>query len=335
MAAPSLSRIAVLGAGAWGTALAVTAHRAGCEVALWARSPGAAAGIAATRENARRLPGISLDPAIVVTADMEAALAGAGAVLLVVPLLAVRVTAASLAGTLRPGVPVTMCAKGIEPGSGLFPAEIVAALLPESPVVVLSGPTFAAEVAAGKPTAVTLACREEAIAASLAAALGSESFRPYSTNDVAGVETGGALKNVLAIACGIVAGRRLGENARAALIARGLAEMTRLAVALGGRMETVSGLSGLGDVALSCTSPTSRNYALGLALGEGVPLAEAAARSRGVTEGVATSAAVVTRAQAAGVELPVAEAVASILASALPIDDAIARLLARPLRREG
>ncbi|MBM3560373.1 MAG: glycerol-3-phosphate acyltransferase, partial [Alphaproteobacteria bacterium] len=164
MAAPSLSRIAVLGAGAWGTALAVTARRAGCTVTLWARSPAAAAGIEATRENARRLPGIRLEPEIAVTADMDAARAGADAVLMVVPMAAVRVTAASLAGALRPGVPVAMCAKGIEPVTGLFPAEIVAGLLPEAAVAVLSGPTFAAEVAAGKPTAVTLACREEAIA---------------------------------------------------------------------------------------------------------------------------------------------------------------------------
>ena len=323
-----MRRIGVVGAGAWGTALAVVARAAGREVALWTRRDSLARTIAETGRNDEYLEGVALDREIAATAD--AAEAGAvDAVLLAVPAQAVRETCARLAPHLAAATPVVVCAKGIERETAKTMSEVVGEALPGNPAAILSGPTFAAEVARGQPTAVTLACRDRDIAEALAGALATPAFRPYHSDDVAGAEIGGAVKNVLAIACGIVEGRGLGENARAALITRGLAEMSRLARARGGRTETMMGLAGLGDLTLTCASRTSRNYSHGVARGAGRP-----AEGGAVVEGVPTSAALVRLAGRHDVEMPIAGAVAAILHDGADIDGAIARLLARPRRAE-
>ncbi len=323
-----MRRIGVVGAGAWGTALAVVARAAGREVALWTRRESLARSIAETGRNDEYLAGVALDREIAATADPAEA-AAVDAVLLAVPAQAVRGTCALLAPHLAPSAPVAVCAKGIERETAKTMSEVVGEALPGNPAAILSGPTFAAEVARGQPAAVTLACRDLAIAEALAGALATPAFRPYHSDDVAGAEIGGAVKNVLAIACGIVEGRGLGENARAALITRGLAEMSRLARARGGRAETMMGLAGLGDLTLTCASRTSRNYSHGVALGAGLRPDGGA-----VVEGVATSAALVSLARRHDVEMPIAEAVAAILHDGTDIGAAVARLLARPRRAE-
>jgi len=332
--ADALDRVLVVGGGAWGTALAVQAHRAGRRTALWVRDPGLAEAVNSGRGNPVYLPGVPIDPAIRATGDLSAA-ADSDAVLLVVPAQHLGGVAAGLAPHLRPGVPVVLCAKGIEQGTGRLMSEVAAAVLPAAnPLAVLSGPTFAAEVARGLPAAVTLAASDPGLADRLAAALGSRTFRPYSSDDPVGVEVGGAVKNVLAIACGIVTGRRMGDNARAALITRGMAEVTRLAVRLGGRAGTLAGLSGLGDLVLTCSSPQSRNMSVGLALGEGRTLAQALAGKASVAEGVASAPAVVARAARAGVEMPICAAVDAILNRGAELDATIAALLDRPFKAE-
>jgi glycerol-3-phosphate dehydrogenase (NAD(P)+) len=323
----------VVGAGAWGTALAIAARRAGATVLLWARRPALAAALQRERRNAAYLPGIALDPAIAVSAD-PAELRGAAILLLAVPAQHLRATLAALASDLPPAAPLVLCAKGIERGTLLLPGEVVEAVLPGRRWAVLSGPTFAAEVARGLPTAITLAAADPELAADLAAAIGSATFRPYAAADPTGAMLGGALKNVLAIACGIVMGRGLGDNARAALTARGLAELMRLGRAKGADPATLMGLAGLGDLVLTCTSRQSRNLSLGIALGEGAGLAEALAGARGVVEGAATAGAAVALAARLGVELPIAQAVDTVLNGGAAIDATIAALLARPFRAE-
>lgn len=327
-----MRKIGVLGAGAWGTALAVAAQRAGREVVLWARRPEQAEAIAAARENARYLPGITLDPAIRITSD-AADLAGSEALLLVVPAQHLRATGALLHAAL-PRVPLVLCAKGVELASGQLLDQVALEAFPERPIAVLSGPTFAAEVAKGLPAAVTLAAGRAELGRALAEALGSAAFRPYWTDDVTGVLVGGAVKNVIAIAAGLVAGAGLGENARAALITRGLAEIGRLAEALGGRRETLMGLAGLGDLVLTCGSSQSRNFALGQRVGQGQSLAQATAASRGVAEGVATAQAVLQLAARLEVEMPIAEAVDAVLRGGAALTEAVGALLARPLKSE-
>ena len=305
-------KVAVIGGGAWGTALALHAARAGHQVTLWARNAEWAAG----RINPR-LPNVPLPDTILVTSVLPAS---ADAVLMAVPTQHVR---AVLTGWCPPG-PTVLCMKGIEAATRLLPSELMASLHPGVPACVLTGPNFAAEVAAGLPAAAVVAGpgRDDVIAL-----LATPGFRLYGNDDLVGAQLGGAAKNVMAIAAGVVMGRSLGENARAALITRGVAELARLVVALGGRAETVAGLSGLGDLLLTCTGGASRNYAWGLALGAGrVP------GGSGVVEGVATAPALLTR--AAGVELPICGAVAALLAGSVTVDDAIAALLARPLRSE-
>ncbi|TCZ56686.1 NAD(P)H-dependent glycerol-3-phosphate dehydrogenase [Roseicella aquatilis] len=326
-----MARLAVLGAGAWGTALAVQAARAGRQVTLWARDPARAAAIAATRENALHLPGIALPEAIGVTADPAAALRGAEIAILGVPVQPLRGVLAGLPAT---AVPLVTIAKGVELETLRFPLEIVAALRPGLPVAVLSGPNFAHEVAAGLPAAAVLASHDAALRHRAAELLATPAFRLYGSDDPIGVQVGGAAKNVIAIAAGVVIGAGLGENARAALVTRGVAELSRLALALGGRAETAAGLSGLGDLLLTATGGSSRNFSLGLALGRGRTLAEVLAERTGVTEGVATAPALVARARQAGVELPVCEAVADLLAGRLTVAEAMHRLLARPRRDE-
>jgi glycerol-3-phosphate dehydrogenase (NAD(P)+) len=322
--------IAVVGAGAWGTALANAAALAGNAVTLWSRDAGAAARMQASRDNAASLPGAALHVSVSVTANVND-LAGAGAVLLVVPAQAIRAATAALP-PLASGVPLVICAKGIERGSGSFLSDVVAETRPGTAVAVLSGPSFAADVARGLPTAVALSARDGAVAERLAAALTGPTFRVYHGTDVRGVEIGGAAKNVLAIACGAVSGRGLGESARAALTARGFAELMRFAAACGARPETLMGLSGLGDVVLSCASAQSRNFAFGERLGRGVPAAEAAGGK--LVEGAFTAGVLVALARAKGVEMPVAEAVDAILSGHLGIDAAVEALMGRPVKAE-
>ena len=328
-----MNKIAVIGAGAWGTALAATLGRAGRAVTLWAYEPEVAAGIAATGRNPLFLPEIAL-PAMVATNDLGAACVGAGAVLLVVPAQLLRGVCRQLRPHWPQGAPAVICAKGIETGSLAVMSEVVAEELPGTMAAVLSGPTFAIEVARGLPTAITLAAADTGLGGRLVEMVGTPSFRPYLTDDVIGAEMGGAVKNVLAIACGVVEGRGLGDNARAALITRGLAELTRLTVAKGGRAVTCMGLSGLGDLILTASSGQSRNYSLGYALGQGQALAEILAARRSVTEGVATAASVIGLAARLGIEMPISAAVEGLLHHGIGIDDTIDGLLARPFTGE-
>jgi glycerol-3-phosphate dehydrogenase (NAD(P)+) len=326
-----MERIGIIGSGAWGTALGQSLVRAGRSVTLWAHEPETAAAINDAHENKAFLPGIALDPALRATSDIAEA-SRCDAVLLVVPAQHLRGVTSHM--MLAPGVPAVICTKGIELATGALMTELVAETLPGTPCAVLSGPTFAAEVARGQPTAVTLAARDRALGQSLVAALGSRALRPYLSDDPVGVEIGGAVKNVEAIACGIVVGRGLGENARAAIITRGLAEMVRLAQAKGGRAETLTGLSGLGDLTLTCTSPQSRNYSVGLALGQGQSLAAILGGRRSIVEGIESAPACVALAERVGVELPIAAAVTAILDGGSAVDEAVERLLARPFRAE-
>jgi glycerol-3-phosphate dehydrogenase (NAD(P)+) len=320
-----MSRISVLGAGAWGTALALQASRAGCAVTLIPRDKARATEMARSRVNPR-LPDVALPESIAVA---DAVPGDAEAILLVPPLQHLREVAACVpAGE----APLVVCAKGIETGTLRLPLEIVAELHPGRPAAFLTGPNFAHEVAAGQPAATVLAAADPALRARLTGLLATPEFRLYGNEDAVGAQVGGAAKNVIAIAAGAVIGAGLGENARAALITRGLAELRRVAEALGGRAETVMGLSGLGDLLLTCTGPSSRNFSLGVALGRGERLADVLASRGTVTEGVATAPALVAR--AVGVDLPVCRAVAALLAEETTLPLAIAALLARPRRDE-
>lgn len=329
-----MKTISVVGGGAWGTALALTARRAGRDVVLWAREPAVVESINTNHSNPDYLPGISLDPAIRATTD-HAEAASADAVLLVPPAQHLRAACRALAPHWRAGVPAVICAKGIELSTCAMMADAVAAELPNAEVCVLSGPTFAIEVAKGLPTAITLACADAALGQKLVEALGTASFRPYLSDDLVGAQMGGAVKNVLAIACGIVEGKGLGDNARAALITRGLAELSRLAIAKGGRADTMMGLSGLGDLILTASSTQSRNYSLGFALGEGFSLGEILSARRSVTEGVTTAGAVMDMAGRLGVEMPICAAVDAVINRGVSLNEAIQALLSRPFRSEG
>ena len=329
-----MKRLAVIGGGAWGSALASVATRAGAGVALWARDPDVVAAINQRHENPVYLPGIALDPGVAATTDAAAAVAGADAALIVVPAQFLRGALEMLAPLLPAGLPLLLCAKGIETGSLRTMSEIAGEIVPHAPLASLSGPSFAAEVARDLPTAVTIAAGDPALARAFVKALGTARFRPYLSQDPIGAEIGGAVKNVLAIACGIIEGRGLGDNARAALITRGLAEMIRLGLAKGAQAETFRGLSGLGDLVLTCTAGQSRNYTLGLALGGGASLSEALAGQRSVVEGIATSASVAALAARLGIELPITAAVDGVLHRGMAIDMMIDSLLARPYRSE-
>lgn len=325
-------RIAVLGAGAWGTALANVLVRAGRTVTLWARDQQSADAIAFTRQSPR-LPGVRLENGVTVTPEMSDA-AGADAILLAVPAQALRAVATAFGAVAPSGIPAVVCAKGIEQGTRRFMTEVIAETMPHALPAILSGPSFAADVARGLPTAVTLAAADDATAATLAAALGSPSFRPYHSTDVRGVEIGGAAKNVLAIAAGIVAGRKLGASAAAALTTRGFAELTRFGRAFGARPETLVGLSGLGDLILTCSTPQSRNFSLGVALGEGRQ-PDASSEGGKLAEGAFTAAVLAEMAQERSIDMPIASAVAAVLDGRLSVDAAIESLLTRPFKAEG
>ena len=329
-----IQRIAILGAGAWGTALALAARRADREVTLWARREEIARTIAEKQRNPAYLPGIDLDAGIAATHELDRAVEGAEAILLVCPAQHLRALCSQLAELKPSSAPLVICAKGIEQKSGALPGAVVAETLPGRTVAVLSGPSFAAEVARNLPTAITLACEEAETGAALVEALGSKAFRPYLSDDVIGAQVGGAVKNVMAIACGIAMGLRLGDNARAALITRGLAEIARLNAALGGKTETMQGLSGLGDLMLTCSSMSSRNYSLGFALGEDMSLSEILGSRKSVSEGIYTASAVVELAQRRGIEMPISEAVDRVLRDQSEIEEAIEGLLARPFKTE-
>ncbi|NWH09064.1 MAG: NAD(P)-dependent glycerol-3-phosphate dehydrogenase [Alphaproteobacteria bacterium] len=325
--------VGVLGAGAWGTALALVAARGGHKVRLWVREADILEGIADRRENARFLPGIALPEAIEATGRLEH-LAPCRALLMSVPAQFAREWLVRLAAILAPGTPVILCAKGIERATGLLMSEMLREAMPGAIPAVLSGPSFAADVAKGLPTAITLATADEELGRSLLAAFGQPAFRPYLSSDILGAEMGGAVKNVLAIACGIAEGKGLGESARAALMTRGFAEMRRFAVALGAREETLMGLCGLGDLILTCSSRQSRNFQTGLRMAGGTAGPLAFNAQGAVAEGVETAPALLARARRHGVEMPICEAVANIIEGREPVDAAIAGLLARPFKQE-
>jgi len=325
------SHIAVLGAGAWGTALALASLAAGRKTTLWVREEEVLAGIRAGAGNAF-LPGVAIPKKLHVAGDLAEA-CEADALLLSVPAQVLHAFAEQLKPHLAPGKPLVICAKGIERNSGKLVTEVLAEVLPQAGLAILSGPSFARDVAKGLPTAVTLAAKDD-LAARLQASLGSAAFRPYASDDLTGVALGGAAKNVYAIACGVVEGMGLGENARAALLARSFAELSRLGEQLGARRETLMGLSGLGDLVLTATSVSSRNFSFGVELGRGKSAAELAATGRPLAEGVATAPALVGRARLTGVELPIAEATADLLSGALPLGETLMRLMSRKLTVE-
>jgi glycerol-3-phosphate dehydrogenase (NAD(P)+) len=326
-----IARIGVAGAGAWGVALANVAASAGRRVALWGRDGEAMRKLASTRHSPH-LPEATLASAIDICADI-AVLAACEAALVVVPAQETRAVAGALARVLPPGAALAACAKGIERGTDLFMTQVLEQAAPAHAHAILSGPSFAADVATGLPTAVTLAAADEALARALALALNGPSFRVYHSSDVRGVEIGGAAKNVLAIACGIASGLGLGASAGAALTARGFAELSRFGAAFGARPQTLMGLSGLGDLVLTCTSPQSRNFAFGVALGRGQSPAQAAAGK--LVEGASTASAVVEMARARSVEMPIAAAVAAVIAGEMDVRGAVGALLARPAKAEG
>src|SRR6202049_276751 len=325
---PSFNSVAVIGAGAWGTALAGVAARAGRDVVLYARNAESAAQIAATRANPK-LSGVRLDASVRVTDDIALA-AGADIILIATPAQNLRRAVSALAPHLARATPVIACAKGIERGTHKFMTEVIAESAPHAVPAILSGPSFAEDVARGLPTAVTLAANDEQLAMALVQALGSSTFRPYHTTDVRGVEIGGAAKNVLAIAAGIVVGRKFGASAQAALTTRGFSELVRLGRACGARGETMAGLSGLGDLILTCSSPQSRNFALGIALGRGQQRPPDK-----LAEGEFTAPLLIELAASQNVDMPVSTAVAAILSGVTTIDEAIESLLTRPFKAEG
>jgi glycerol-3-phosphate dehydrogenase (NAD(P)+) len=324
----------IVGAGAWGTALAVTLLRAGRDVTLWAHEPHVANAINATHKNETWLPGITLDEKLKATSTL-ADLAKCNALLMVPPAQHLHALSAQAAKIVKKDAPIIIASKGIETGTGALLSDVVTHEMPGHDVAVLSGPSFAIEVAKGLPTALTLAIPTKGIGGALASAMATPTFRLYLTDDVMAAQVGGAIKNVLAIACGIVTGRQMGENARAALITRGLAEMVRFGVACGGRAETLMGLSGLGDLVLTASATQSRNFSLGLELGKGKALADILASRTSVTEGVTTAAAALALAQKHKVDMPIVKAVDAVLNKKADIDTEIAGLLARPLKSEG
>lgn len=325
--------VAVLGAGAWGTALAQVAAAAGREVTLWAREPEVVEGVNAAHENPLFLPGIALNAKVGATSSIEEA-AKAELILAVPPAQHMRAVLRSLRPHLKPGAPLVLCAKGVERGSLALMTDVLAEEIPEVVPAVLSGPGFAKDVARGLPTATTIASPDPELAQRIVATIGLPTFRPYFANDLIGAEIGGAVKNVIAIACGVAEGRKLGDGARAALITRGFAELTRLGLAMGAKAETLSGLCGLGDLVLTCASLTSRNTSLGAALGEGRKLKDILAERRSVAEGMESAPAVVALAAKYNVEMPICAAVDAIVGERIGIDEAITALLSRPFKAE-
>ncbi|MHA1523665.1 MAG: NAD(P)H-dependent glycerol-3-phosphate dehydrogenase [Alphaproteobacteria bacterium] len=329
----SFQKIGIVGAGAWGTGLAQAVRRAGRDVVVWSHNAQTVAAINRTGKNENYLPGITLDTAVCATGDL-AEVAACDIVLLATPAQSTRAIAGKLAPLLTPGHPVILCAKGIEQNTHELLSHVLGQVIPSALPVVLSGPSFAGEVGRNLPAALTLACADEELGARLAQSLGHANFRLYWTSDLVGTQVGGAIKNVLAIAAGIVAGKQLGANAHAALIARGFAEMTKLGAALGARPETLTGLSGLGDLVLTCANRQSRNMSLGIKLGQGAPHDELLADRLELCEGVYTASAIVEIAAKHALDLPICRAVQAIVSGRAPVDQTIDTLLARPFRPE-
>ena len=330
---PPFKKVVVIGGGAWGTALSLQARRNGAETVIWAREPEVVASINHRHENEVFLPGIPLDQDIRASADM--AVAGtADALIFVAPVQFARATFEVLAPLFPIDTPLALCSKGLEVGRGLLLTEVLDEICPGARPAVISGPSFARDVALGLPTAVTLASPDAALGERWIATVGAPHFRPYLSDDVVGAEIGGAVKNVLAIAAGVVAGRGLGDSAKAALIARGFAELQRFGVALGAKRETMAGLSGLGDLILTATSPQSRNFSLGVELGKGAKLVDILSSRRSVAEGVASAAAIAARAASLKVDMPICRATSALIEGRRSIDEIIAELLARPFRQE-
>lgn len=327
-----MQTIGVIGGGAWGTALAQVFAKNGRDTTLWAREPEVVNSIRTHHQNSVFLPGVELSKSLNTTGSLGD-IAQKDILVLVSPAQYVRTTLGSLKKDLN-DKPVVICAKGIEIGTGLLLSQVAEEIAPKAKIAILTGPTFAAEIAKGLPGAVTLACADDLLGKQLQSSLGSKYFRPYVTTDVAGAQVSGAIKNVIAIACGIIHGRNMGESARAALVTRGLAEITRLSMALGGRRETMMGLCGIGDLVLTCSSMQSRNFSLGAALGEGKSLDEILGGRKEVTEGVYTAKATVELAKKLKVEMPVTAAVNRCLNESLPVDKAIEELLNRPVKEE-
>ena len=325
-------RVGVAGAGAWGTALAFCAFSAGRDIKIWAREPDVAAALSAGEGNPAFLPGVAL-PVLPASSDL-ASLADCEAILAVAPSQHLRASLRALRPQLRSGTPVALCSKGVERGTLKLMTEVLAEELPDCTPAVLSGPSFASDVARGLPTAVTLACADRRLGEAWMATIGRPHFRTYWTDDLVGAEAGGAVKNVLAIACGVSEGMGLGRSAHAALIARGFSEMTRLGVKLGGRPETLAGLCGLGDLVLTCSSPQSRNMSFGLELGRGAKPADILAARSGVTEGAESAAAVVELGRRLGVDLPICDTVNALIDGRLDARAALEGLLNRPFREE-
>jgi glycerol-3-phosphate dehydrogenase (NAD(P)+) len=318
--------IGVLGAGAWGTALAGLFAEAGKNVALWVRNPEQAKQLRGRREN-RRLPGIKLPKSLTITGELPTA----KILLLAVPMQYARATLMLLPVQ---NTPLVLCCKGLEAGTQLLPTELAAVLHPKMPVAMLTGPNFAHEIAAGLPAATVLAAEDPALRGLLTSALRTEKLRLYGSADIIGAALGGAAKNVIAIAAGVVMGAGLGENARAALITRGIVEIARLATALGGRGDTVTGLSGMGDLLLTCTGTSSRNFSLGFELGKGFSLPSILARRTGVTEGVSTAPALLARAASVAVEMPITQVVTALLAGNMTVSETVTSLMSRALKDE-
>lgn len=333
MKVKTFTSVGVIGAGAWGTALAQVSTLGGNRVLLHAREAEVVASVNGDRENRLYLPGVALSDAITATGDL-ADLAGCDLILAVPPAQHMRATLTAFKPFARAGLPIVLCSKGVERGSDCLMTEVLEAVLHEAVPGVLAGPNFAREVALGLPSAVTIACENQTIGARIAATIAGPTFRPYQSTDLIGAEAGGAIKNVIAIACGIAEGKGLGRNAHAALITRGFAEMSRLAMAMGAQFETMSGLCGMGDLVLTCSSPQSRNMSVGLALGGGQTLAQALDGKVSVAEGVESAPAVVDLGRKYEVELPLCNAVAAVLAGKMDVNAAIDALLSRPLKSE-
>ncbi len=325
-----LIKVGIAGAGAWGTALAIIANRAGSKTTLWTRNENVYSSISKKRSNDIYLPDIFIDPAIEITDDLQH-ICRSDILVLCIPAQQLRAVCIALSDMVERDLPLVIASKGIERGSLSLMSEVVSSILPDNPVAVISGPNFAKEAAAGKPTATTIACEDAVLGSHLVYALGGKYFRPYVTDDLMGVQIGGAVKNVIAIACGIAEGRELGENAKAALITRGLIEMSRLAKAKNGRDETMMGLAGIGDLVLTCSSRLSRNFSLGVRLGEGMTVEQAlSSRRRGVTEGVDTAESVHILAGSLNVSMPICRAVYDILTKDADISKTIQMLMERP-----
>jgi glycerol-3-phosphate dehydrogenase (NAD(P)+) len=328
-----MNTIGIIGGGAWGTALAQTQAVNGKDAVLWAREPEVVASINNEHENKTFLPGIPLHKNLRATGNL-AEIAKADAILLVPPAQHLRSTLEALKDFLRPETPLVICAKGVEINTGILLSQVAQEVVPNAKIAVLTGPTFASEIARGLPSAVTLAMKDKVESEALAAILSSRALRMYASDDILGAQIGGAVKNVIAIGCGIIEGKKLGDSARAALVTRGLAEITRLANAMGAKKETLMGMCGVGDMILTCSSVQSRNFSLGVALGQGRTLDEVLGERNSVTEGVYTAKALVVMAKNNAVEMPISQALNACLSEGANIDDMIEKMLDRPVKSE-